>query len=322
MMVSIIIPVYNVKPYLKRCVESVLNQSYTDFESILVDDGSTDGSSVICDEYLERDPRIRVIHKENGGLSDARNAGIKAAVGEYILFVDSDDFLNTDALDTLTKEIRPGVDIITGGYKKIIGSQMVLFTCDGIEPGKAYTPYDYLKRVRIDVVACGNLYRRRYILDKKLFFRKGFIHEDNELFPRLYLNADRIVGTSGTHYNYVVRDGSIQTGTMSSVRKKYLKVIFSDWLKKFSEVSDREAQKALFNYMITTYLNISHDYRLKGWWVKNLDLRFVLKHTERPIIKLKAILLTFCPDIYFRLRVVRKPEMLPLDENTSRELYS
>ena len=116
-MVSIIIPVYNVKPYLKRCVESVLNQSYTDFESILVDDGSTDGSSVICDEYLERDSRIRVIHKENGGLSDARNAGIKAAVGEYILFVDSDDFLNTDALDTLTKEIRPGVDIITGGYK-------------------------------------------------------------------------------------------------------------------------------------------------------------------------------------------------------------
>ena len=84
MMVSIIIPVYNVKPYLKRCVESVLNQSYTDFETILVDDGSTDGSSAICDEYLERDTRIRVIHKENGGLSDARNAGINAAVGEYI----------------------------------------------------------------------------------------------------------------------------------------------------------------------------------------------------------------------------------------------
>lgn len=320
MMVSIIIPVYNVKPYLKRCVESVLNQSYTDFETILVDDGSTDGSSAICDEYLERDTRIRVIHKENGGLSDARNAGINAAVGEYIIFVDSDDFLDKDALDILTKEIRPGVDIIIGGYKKIIGNQMVLFTCDGIETGKEYTPYDYLKRVRIDVVAWGNLYRRQYMLDHKLFYRKGFIHEDNELFPRLYLNADKIVGTGGTVYNYVVRDGSIQTGTMTPVRKKSLKIIFRNWLKTFSEVSDEETQKVLFNYMITTYLNISHDYRLKGWWVKGFNLRFILQHTERPIIILKAILFSFCPDIYFRLKVVRKPEMLPLDESTANTL--
>ena len=319
-MVSIIIPVYNVKPYLKRCVESVLNQSYTDFETILVDDGSTDGSSAICDEYLERDTRIRVIHKENGGLSDARNAGINAAVGEYILFVDSDDFLDKDALDILTKEIRPGVDIIIGGYKKIIGNQMVLFTCDGIETGKEYTPYDYLKRVRIDVVAWGNLYRRQYMLDHKLFYRKGFIHEDNELFPRLYLNADKIVGTGGTVYNYVVRDGSIQTGTMTPVRKKSLKIIFRNWLKTFSEVSDEETQKVLFNYMITTYLNISHDYRLKGRWVKGFNLRFILQHTERPIIKLKAILFSFCPDIYFRLKVVRKPEMLSLDESTANTL--
>ena len=90
-LVSIIVPVYNVKDYLNECVESIVNQSYTALEIILVDDGSTDGSAEICDNWLKRDSRIRVIHKENGGLSDARNAGMSIATGEYVGFVDGDD---------------------------------------------------------------------------------------------------------------------------------------------------------------------------------------------------------------------------------------
>ena len=321
-MVSIVIPVYNVKPYLRRCVESVLKQTYQDFEAILVDDGSIDGSSQICDEYLLRDSKIRVIHKENGGLSDARNTGIRAAKGEYILFVDSDDFLDKNALELLTKDIRPDVDIVTGGYKKIIGNKMVLFTCNGIEAGKEYSPYEYLKRVRIDVVAWGNLFRRQYLLDNDLFFRKGFIHEDNEIFPRLYLNAEKIVGTAGHPYNYVIREGSIQTNTMSTEREKYFRIIFRDWLKACSEVKDEETREALYNYMITTYLNVSHDYHIRGWIVKGLDLKFVLQHTDRTVIMIKAIMFTYLPELYFRVRVTKRQEMLPLDEATRKALNS
>ncbi|MCB8516908.1 glycosyltransferase, partial [Enterococcus durans] len=94
--ISIIVPIYNVEQYLRKCVDSILAQTFTDFEVILVDDGSPDNSGAICDEYAKLDSRVRVIHKENGGLSDARNAGIEIAKGKYLGFVDSDDFIDKD----------------------------------------------------------------------------------------------------------------------------------------------------------------------------------------------------------------------------------
>ena len=94
--VSVIVPVYNTEKYLSRCINSILAQSFDDYEMILVDDGSTDNSGLFLDEYVNRDPRIRVIHKENGGVSSARNVGIKKAVGEYIMFCDSDDYVDPD----------------------------------------------------------------------------------------------------------------------------------------------------------------------------------------------------------------------------------
>ncbi len=99
--ISVIIPVYNVENYLRECVDSVLNQTFSDYEIILVDDGSTDISGKICDKYAVKDDRVNVIHKKNGGLSNARNVGLKKAVGEYIYFLDSDDYIKTDALEKL-----------------------------------------------------------------------------------------------------------------------------------------------------------------------------------------------------------------------------
>jgi glycosyltransferase involved in cell wall biosynthesis len=103
--ISIIVPVYDVEKYLKKCVDSILNQTFKDFELILVDDGSPDNSGAICDQYAEKDSRVRVIHKENGGLSDARNAGIEVARGKYLGFVDSDDFVNEDMYKQLYTSI-------------------------------------------------------------------------------------------------------------------------------------------------------------------------------------------------------------------------
>lgn len=115
--VSIIIPVYNTKDYLSRCIESVLNQSYVDFELLLVDDGSTDGSGEICDSYSKKDPRVCVFHKENGGVSSARNLGLSYASGEWVYFVDSDDELLPDGLQVLVDCVNEDTDLVMGGYE-------------------------------------------------------------------------------------------------------------------------------------------------------------------------------------------------------------
>ena len=115
--ISIIIPVYNTESYLARCVDSILSQSFIDFELLLIDDGSTDGSGVICDAFADQDGRVRVFHKENGGVGSARNLGIDNAQGEWLYFVDSDDELMPDGLQVLVDGISEEVDMVMAGYE-------------------------------------------------------------------------------------------------------------------------------------------------------------------------------------------------------------
>lgn len=125
--VSVIVPVYKVEPFLKECVDSILNQTFNDFELILVDDGSPDGCPVMCDEFARADKRIVVIHKENGGLSSARNAGLNVAKGRYVLFVDSDDYIKKELLSTCIQKIQEtGADIVRFGYTKIRDDRSVI----------------------------------------------------------------------------------------------------------------------------------------------------------------------------------------------------
>ena len=112
MLFSIIVPVYKVESYIKRCVQSLLNQTFHDVEIILVDDGSPDQCPMMCDEFAKEDARIKVIHKKNGGLSDARNVGIEAATGKYIIFVDSDDFISPRACEELSHYAHNSYDIL------------------------------------------------------------------------------------------------------------------------------------------------------------------------------------------------------------------
>ena len=118
-LITIIVPVYNTEAYLPRCLDSILGQSFTDYELLLVDDGSTDGSGAICDAYAEKDGRIRVLHKENGGVSSARNLGIDNAKGQWLYFVDSDDEILPDGLVTLVDAASDEVDVVMGGYEDV-----------------------------------------------------------------------------------------------------------------------------------------------------------------------------------------------------------
>ena len=119
LMISVIVPVYNTEQYLPRCIESILSQSFTDFELLLIDDGSTDGSGKICDAYAEKDNRIRVFHKENGGVSSARNMGLDEAKGEWVYFVDSDDELLHDGLQVLFDNTNKEVDVVLAGFEEV-----------------------------------------------------------------------------------------------------------------------------------------------------------------------------------------------------------
>ena len=136
MMFSVIVPVYKVEKYIRRCVESVLSQTFSDWELILVDDGSPDGCPLICDEYADADSRIKVVHKPNGGLASARQAGIRVAEGDYVFNLDSDDLIENDTLEYAYKKITDtSCDIVTFSYRWVLDGKTVNVTNDGIEEG-------------------------------------------------------------------------------------------------------------------------------------------------------------------------------------------
>lgn len=195
MKLSIIIPVYRTQDTLERCLESILQQSFTDYEMILVDDGSDDGSPQLCDEYARKDARIRVIHKENGGLSDARNAGIRKARGEYITFVDSDDAIQNYTLQALMDEINkyPETDVLEYPIMERIGhpykEQLLAFT-----PRNYNNCWEYWLNEQgyLHTYACNKIFRR--CLFKNVYFPKGKTFEDVQTIPFLI----GLIPTEGT----------------------------------------------------------------------------------------------------------------------------
>ncbi len=208
---SIIVPIYNVGDYLKKCIESVLAQSFSDFELILIDDGSTDQSGEICDAYAETDQRIKVIHKPNEGVSSARNTGIRAANGSYIGFVDPDDWISQEMYQTLYDLLqKTGSDIAICKFKREIDGNIV-------EPEKIEPIIKELNHIEaLNELFKGQLYR--FSLCNKLFkkkcfekisFPEGRIHEDLSTTYKLFARADKVVYTSYAGYIYVKREGSI-----------------------------------------------------------------------------------------------------------------
>lgn len=178
-LVSIVVPVYNVEKYLRQCLDSIINQTYSEIQIILVDDGSTDSSGMICDEYAGNDTRIEVVHQKNQGLSGARNTGIACSRGEYIIFVDSDDFIDTDMIRTFIDAMEPEVSIVSCGA--------VLCDEDGkfLHSEHRSQSYKYIGKEQIKamfhdraytVTAWGKLYSRKLFEEVK--FPLGKYHED------------------------------------------------------------------------------------------------------------------------------------------------
>lgn len=220
--ISIIVPVYNVKEYLKKCVDSLIAQTFKDIEIILVDDGSTDGSSEICDELLKEDERIRVIHKENGGLSDARNTGIDAARGKYIGFIDSDDYVDEHMYEILYRNLKKeNADISMCGMYHCYANKTTVKAKEG------YQVMDGEEAIRmcldsrkIGATAVNRLYSVE--LAKKVRFPYGKRSEDVFILVELFSRVEKVVLDLTPLYYYVHREGTIST---SAYQKGDLNVI-------------------------------------------------------------------------------------------------
>ena len=221
--ISIIVPVYNVEAYLERCVESILKQTYTNLEILPVNDGSTDKSGELCDKLALRDHRIRVIHKENGGLSDARNRGIDEASSNLIGFIDSDDYIDEDMYETLYRQmVASKADLSMCGhydvYHQIPEKQVAEIKTWELMPEEAIKMV--MEAKILSVTAVNKLYKKA--LFEQLRFRIGKIAEDAFIMVDLIHQCSKIVATNEKKYYYVHRENSITTQKFSL---KFLNVI-------------------------------------------------------------------------------------------------
>ena len=251
-MVSVIVPVYKVPEYLDRCVESIRNQTYTDLEIILVDDGSPDDCPQMCDAYAKKDERIVVIHQSNGGLSAARNAGLKNCKGEYIIYVDSDDYIKDDMIETLVAGIENyDADIAISTYYLSVGEKQEALRLSGkVFVGKTED--------MIEIIYSNGLWQAWAKLIKRDIalacpFIDRLIYEDYENTPRLLVHSSRIVVFMDGRYIYTVRNNSIM-----GERQKATSVDFARITKNTIELYNRDNIKEfmlsfLFKQLIYNY---------------------------------------------------------------------
>lgn len=261
MKISVIIPIYNVGEYLEQCIDSVINQTYKDLEIILVNDGSTDNCPAICDKYARIDSRIIVIHKTNGGLSDARNAGLKVATGEYIGFVDSDDYIVPDMYSILMSKIAEyGSDIVSCKFDFLMDDQIKQCPWPSMNSyieGKVVTLQDFFTTLingDIDCACWNKLYKKEIINES---FKKGRIAEDFLFLSNICKKHPTSSISTTSHSLYIYRQQrnnricndtiSVETAIIDNLNE-----IISDirsWYPKAYDIVNKRINTKLLHYI-------------------------------------------------------------------------
>ncbi len=312
--ISVIVPVYNVQNYLSKCINSILNQTFTDLEIILVDDGSTDNSGAICDEYANKDSRIKVIHKANGGLSDARNAGLDICTGDYIGFVDSDDWIALDMYETLynfaTKE---NLDVAMCGSSDVYDNRVI--GTHKFNPIVLTNTEDIIVELFVNrrggtaIPVWNRIYKYDVFGDIK--FEKGKYFEDGYYLLEWIKKTKRFGRISDRKYFYLHRDGSITNNKINLNKLEDFRIAYENNLlqivKNYSQCTEAGEYRLFFTYR--AILNI-----LSGKEEKYCDFIISkIKEHLRSIMmnryntwkqKLLFLIICFNIDIYFFLRKV------------------
>lgn len=312
--ISVVVPVYNVELYLEKCVNSIINQKYRNLEIILVDDGSPDNSGKICDSFLEKDNRIKVIHKSNGGLSDARNAGIDIATGDFITFVDSDDWIEQDIYyNAMKKNKKNDSDIIVFGIqrdyddgKKVISKlekEEILTNVEGLI---------YLNSFKnIDLSSCNKIYKKelfdniRFPINKKC--------EDYYIMFKLFDISQKILLISDVGYHYFQRTGSIANNAVvnldyiyaSEKQLKYFEKKYPELLY-IAETDYAFANMALFNFSISNNLKNKEQRKLFKINSKKYKKSLIKNQYIKKSKKIRYILFICLPFLYATLIKIKK----------------
>lgn len=267
---SIIVPVYNSENRLKKCIDSILNQTFSDFELILVDDGSKDSSGKICEDYAKKDSRIKLIHQENMGVSEARNTGLRCAVGKYVGFVDSDDYIDKRMYEVLySLMIENNADITVCGVRDIDSDKEIKFpkNCELLILRKHESIKFLLIGKYLTMYAVNKLYKKDFF--NKLYYPPGKIYEDTIVTPQIFSLANKVVYTSENLYNYVKNPASI---TNSKFSQKDMDIIEAGRSTlKFAKEKFPDLIKAAEYRYIWSYMCVIDRMIVGGINSKNID---------------------------------------------------
>jgi len=309
-LISVIVPVYKVEQYLERCVDSILKQTYQNLEIILVDDGSPDNCPAMCDAVAHRDDRVKVIHQENGGLSAARNAGLRLAKGKYVMFVDSDDWLCLCACEKLAARAEEfNCDVVYAKKVKIVGdaevhmSKQPAFDSRTVCDGKTFLVSN-VRRGTMPMCAQYALYKKEKLTQRGIFFREGIVHEDELWTPQVYLAAKRVSFLDYEFYYHYQHEGSIkQTLTKEALRKRARDLLrVCDELDSIYRQLPKQDQIVLYDYLCMLYLNAIYIGQLT-----HEDRRFPLRTAHSLKNRVKAMIHAVSPSFYIWLnRTVKR----------------
>ena len=277
--ISVIVPVYNVEGYIKRNIESIISQNIH-MEIIYVDDGSTDKSAGIIRKYMETDDRIKLFQKENGGIGAARNYGLQQASGKYVIFIDSDDYIEKNSLEVLfdtAEEYK--LDIVQACYRRVDDKGNNISGGDGsVNAGGCLSGSQWLIEKKLIVLVCIYLIKREHLIKNNLWFYEDIYHEDVEYTPRLIYYADKIKAIDLCFYNYVQREGSFMHS--SSIRKCKDLVKIGDRYKDFAaDIIDKETQADIYDFF-EKYLRYAYVSSLNSAVMQGIPLGELLKDKE------------------------------------------
>lgn len=279
MNLSIVIPVYNVEAYLNECLISV-QALQVEFEAILVDDGSTDSSGVLCDAWAEKDARFRVVHQSNGGLSAARNTGIRNSTGDYVLFLDSDDFLDPNETDAMLQGLAERPDVLVGLYREFytVENRYEEENSPGLCSLQGLMPVErFLEALPADGRSCyltawRFVVNREFLLSHNLFFLPGILHEDEEWNGRMLCAAKTIFLSGRFFYQYrQARAGSQSSVVNSKPVMDSLLIIKNHYLVCKQQVNPVKKQ-FLLHRMAQMYLNVMLNFGVLDTKAQNLVL--------------------------------------------------
>lgn len=309
-LISIIVPVYNVEKYLEKCVDSIINQTYKNLEIILVDDGSPDNSGKMCDELAKKDSRIKVYHKENGGLSDARNYGVQKAQGTYVGFVDSDDYIHEKMYEELYKAIKKsGTQIVECGVTRVYKNSLRPHY-EGEDYFLVLDKKEYLKEFLVNKRLYGSAWCKLLHIDlaKKIEFPVGKVYEDTFYTLELLKNVDKYTLISGNYYYYYMRENSITTRPFSQKDMDFIEIMDKireytlSYYPEYKDILDIRlsfAYLSIFNQIIklNNYKEVSEYRQLKEKIIR--IRRAILKNKKAPKnLKGAVVLLSINENLY------------------------